>query len=81
MASQNPTLQTTENTVPANVVIQPISGLSLQPTVTSSANMTIGSLSEQESVLTTNASGKQCHKSYALNFLVCHALRFFKYLV
>ncbi|XP_035174020.1 zinc finger protein 236 isoform X4 [Oxyura jamaicensis] len=59
MASQNPTLQTTENTVPANVVIQPISGLSLQPTVTSSANMTIGSLSEQESVLTTNASGPQ----------------------
>ncbi|EOA95534.1 Zinc finger protein 236, partial [Anas platyrhynchos] len=59
MASQNPTLQTTENTVPANVVIQPISGLSLQPTVTSSANMTIGSLSEQESVLTTNASGTQ----------------------
>lgn len=61
MAPQNPSLQTTENAVPANVVIQPISGLSLQPTVTSSANMTIGSLSEQESVLTTSASGKWCH--------------------
>ncbi|XP_040519661.1 zinc finger protein 236 isoform X3 [Gallus gallus] len=59
MAPQNPSLQTTENAVPANVVIQPISGLSLQPTVTSSANMTIGSLSEQESVLTTSASGTQ----------------------
>uniref|UniRef100_A0A8C2T6B0 Zinc finger protein 236 n=1 Tax=Coturnix japonica TaxID=93934 RepID=A0A8C2T6B0_COTJA len=59
MAPQNPSLQTTENTVPANVVIQPISGLSLQPTVTSSASMTIGSLSEQESVLTTSASGTQ----------------------
>ncbi|KAM6088634.1 zinc finger protein 236 isoform 5-T5 [Chlamydotis macqueenii] len=59
MGPQNPSLQATENAVPANVVIQPISGLSLQPTVTSSANMTIGSLSEQESVLTTSASGAQ----------------------
>uniref|UniRef100_A0A8D0F3Z7 Zinc finger protein 236 n=1 Tax=Strix occidentalis caurina TaxID=311401 RepID=A0A8D0F3Z7_STROC len=59
MAPQNPSLQATENAVPANVVIQPISGLSLQPTVTSSANMTIGSLSDQESVLTTSASGAQ----------------------
>ncbi|XP_064006194.1 zinc finger protein 236 isoform X3 [Pogoniulus pusillus] len=59
MAPQNPPLQATENAVPANVVIQPISGLSLQPTVTSSANMTIGSLSEQDSVLTTSASGAQ----------------------
>uniref|UniRef100_A0A8B9Q4B7 Zinc finger protein 236 n=1 Tax=Apteryx owenii TaxID=8824 RepID=A0A8B9Q4B7_APTOW len=59
MASQNPSLQTTENAMPANVVIQPISGLSLQPTITSSANMTIGSLSEQEPVLTTNTSGAQ----------------------
>ncbi|OXB66150.1 hypothetical protein ASZ78_004009 [Callipepla squamata] len=59
MAPQNPSLQTTENAVPANVVIQPISGLSLQPTVTSSANMTMGSLSEQEPVLTTSASGTQ----------------------
>ncbi|KAF4792331.1 hypothetical protein TURU_122448 [Turdus rufiventris] len=56
MTPQNPSLQATENAVPANVVIQPISGLSLQPTVTSSANMTIGSLSEQESVLTTSAN-------------------------
>ncbi|NWR62701.1 ZN236 protein, partial [Bucorvus abyssinicus] len=59
MGPQNPSLQATENAVPANVVIQPISGLSLQPTVTSSTNMTIGSLSEQESVLTTSASGPQ----------------------
>ncbi|KAJ7405953.1 hypothetical protein BTVI_67104 [Pitangus sulphuratus] len=59
MAPQNPSLQATESAVPANVVIQPISGLSLQPTVTSSANMTIGSLSEQESVLTTSANGAQ----------------------
>ncbi|XP_061304916.1 zinc finger protein 236 isoform X9 [Pezoporus flaviventris] len=59
MAPQNSSLQAAENTVPANVVIQPLSGLSLQPTVTSSANMTIGSLSEQESVLTTSASGAQ----------------------
>uniref|UniRef100_A0A8B9F9R2 Zinc finger protein 236 n=1 Tax=Amazona collaria TaxID=241587 RepID=A0A8B9F9R2_9PSIT len=59
MTSQNSSLPATENAVPANVVIQPLSGLSLQPTVTSSANMTIGSLSEQESVLTTSASGTQ----------------------
>ncbi|XP_061220692.1 zinc finger protein 236 isoform X6 [Neopsephotus bourkii] len=59
MALQNSSLQAAENAVPANVVIQPLSGLSLQPTVTSSANMTIGSLSEQESVLTTSASGAQ----------------------
>ncbi|XP_064909064.1 zinc finger protein 236 isoform X1 [Columba livia] len=59
MAPQNPSLQAAENAVPANVVIQPISGLSLQPTVTSAANMTIGSLSEQESVLTTSAGGAQ----------------------
>uniref|UniRef100_A0A8C6IUT3 Uncharacterized protein n=1 Tax=Melopsittacus undulatus TaxID=13146 RepID=A0A8C6IUT3_MELUD len=59
MAPQNSSLQAAENAVPANVVIQPLSGLSLQPTVTSSANMTIGSLSEQESVLTTSASGTQ----------------------
>ncbi|KAJ7420696.1 hypothetical protein WISP_47369 [Willisornis vidua] len=56
MTPQNPSLQATENSVPANVVIQPISGLSLQPTVTSSANMTIGSLSEQESVLTNSTN-------------------------
>ncbi|KYO35393.1 zinc finger protein 236 isoform B [Alligator mississippiensis] len=59
MPAQNSSLQAPDNTVPANVVIQPISSLSLQPTVTSSANMTIGSLSEQESVLTTSSSGAQ----------------------
>lgn len=57
LAPQNSSLQTSDSTVPASVVIQPISGLSLQPTVTS-ANLTIGPLSEQDSVLTTNSSGK-----------------------
>nr|XP_032655136.1 zinc finger protein 236-like [Chelonoidis abingdonii] len=59
MAPQSNSLQTTDSTVPANVVIQPISGLSLQPTGTSSANMTIGPLSEQDSVLSTNSNGAQ----------------------
>uniref|UniRef100_UPI00403887D6 zinc finger protein 236 isoform X1 n=1 Tax=Callospermophilus lateralis TaxID=76772 RepID=UPI00403887D6 len=54
-APQNSSLQTPESTVPASVVIQPISGLSLQPTVTS-ANLTISPLSEQDSVLTTSSS-------------------------
>ncbi|XP_018869786.3 zinc finger protein 236 isoform X1 [Gorilla gorilla gorilla] len=58
LAPQNSSLQTSDSTVPASVVIQPISGLSLQPTVTS-ANLTIGPLSEQDSVLTTNSSGTQ----------------------
>ncbi|EDL75205.1 zinc finger protein 236 (predicted), partial [Rattus norvegicus] len=57
-ASQNSSLQTSDSTVPASVVIQPISGLSLQPTVTS-ANLTIGPLSEQDSVLTTSNTGTQ----------------------
>uniref|UniRef100_A0A8D0L151 Zinc finger protein 236 n=1 Tax=Sphenodon punctatus TaxID=8508 RepID=A0A8D0L151_SPHPU len=59
LTPQNNSLQTPDSTVPPNVVIQPISGLSLQPTVTSSANMTIGPLSEQESVLTTTTNGTQ----------------------
>nr|XP_026269921.1 zinc finger protein 236 isoform X2 [Urocitellus parryii] len=54
-APQNSSLQTPDSTVPASVVIQPISGLSLQPTVTS-ANLTISPLSEQDSVLTTSSS-------------------------
>ncbi|XP_039592540.1 zinc finger protein 236-like isoform X1 [Polypterus senegalus] len=53
-----PHLQAGDSTVPANVVIQPLTGLSLQPTVTS-ANMTIGSLTEQDSVLSTSNSGTQ----------------------
>nr|XP_026269920.1 zinc finger protein 236 isoform X1 [Urocitellus parryii] len=57
-APQNSSLQTPDSTVPASVVIQPISGLSLQPTVTS-ANLTISPLSEQDSVLTTSSSGTQ----------------------
>ncbi|KAF7245189.1 hypothetical protein EYD10_08660 [Varanus komodoensis] len=59
LASQNSTLQTADSSVPANVVIQPLSSLSLQPSVTSSANMTIGSMSEQETVLTTSSTGSQ----------------------
>lgn len=50
-------VQTPDSTVPASVVLQPISGLSLQPTVTA-ANLTIGPLSEQDCVLTTSNSGK-----------------------
>ncbi|XP_012504334.1 PREDICTED: zinc finger protein 236 [Propithecus coquereli] len=57
-APQNSALQTPDGTVPASVVIQPLSGLSLQPAVTS-ANLTIGPLSEQESVLATSSSGTQ----------------------
>lgn len=55
---QNTSLQTADSSVPANVVIQPLSSLSLQPTVTSSANMSIGPMSEQESVLTTSTPGR-----------------------
>ncbi|CAK7306383.1 Zinc finger protein 236 [Vulpes lagopus] len=58
LASQNSSLQTQDNTVPASVVIQPIPGLSLQPTVTS-ASLTIGPLSEQDPVMTTSSSGTQ----------------------
>ncbi|XP_057554904.1 zinc finger protein 236 isoform X2 [Hippopotamus amphibius kiboko] len=58
LAPQNSSLQTADSTVPASVLIQPISGLSLQPTVTS-ANLTIGPLSEQDSVLTTSSGGTQ----------------------
>ncbi|KAM9095903.1 zinc finger protein 236 isoform X3 [Sarcophilus harrisii] len=59
LAVQNNSLQTSDSTVPANVVIQPISSLSLQPTVTSSANMTIGPLTEQDSMLTSSSNGTQ----------------------
>uniref|UniRef100_H0XRU0 Zinc finger protein 236 n=1 Tax=Otolemur garnettii TaxID=30611 RepID=H0XRU0_OTOGA len=55
---QSSTLQTPDGTVPTSVVIQPLSGLSLQPAVTS-ANLTIGPLAEQESVLATSSSGTQ----------------------
>ncbi|ETE72079.1 Zinc finger protein, partial [Ophiophagus hannah] len=59
LASQNSSLQTAESTVSAaNVVIQPLSSLSLQPNVTSSANMTMGPMAEQESVLATTTSGQ-----------------------
>ncbi|XP_067838040.1 zinc finger protein 236-like isoform X2 [Heptranchias perlo] len=58
LAQQAGTLQTADNTVPANVVIQPITSLSMQPTVTSSNALTMGGLTEQETVL-TSSSGTQ----------------------
>ncbi|KAG8504363.1 Zinc finger protein 236, partial [Galemys pyrenaicus] len=56
VAPQNGALQAPDSSVPASVVIQPISGLSLQPTVTS-ANLTIGPLSEQDPALAPSGSG------------------------
>lgn len=56
-APHSSSLQAADSTVPASVVIQPISGLSLQPTVTS-ANLTISPMAEQDPVLTTSSSGK-----------------------
>ncbi|XP_032943674.1 zinc finger protein 236 [Rhinolophus ferrumequinum] len=58
LAPQSSSLQTSDSTGPASVVLQPISGLSLQPTA-ASANLTIGPLSEQDSVLTTSSGGTQ----------------------
>ncbi|XP_054439767.1 zinc finger protein 236 [Pteronotus mesoamericanus] len=56
-ASHGASLPAADSPVPASVVIQPLSGLSLQPTVTS-ANLTIGPVSE-DSVLTTSSGGTQ----------------------
>ncbi|XP_067888593.1 zinc finger protein 236-like isoform X3 [Heterodontus francisci] len=58
LAQQAGALQTADNTVPANVVIQPLTSLSMQPTVTSTTAMAMGGLTEQETVL-TNSSGAQ----------------------
>ncbi|XP_023376582.1 zinc finger protein 236 [Pteropus vampyrus] len=58
LAPQSSPLHTPDTAVPASVVIQPIAGLSLQPTATS-ANLTIGPLSEQDSVLAAGGSGTQ----------------------
>ncbi|KAK2499373.1 hypothetical protein MC885_001907 [Smutsia gigantea] len=58
LAPQNSSVQASDSTVPASVVIQPISGLSLQPTGTS-ANLTIGPLSEQDSTLSSSSNGTQ----------------------
>ncbi|XP_063779404.1 zinc finger protein 236 isoform X3 [Pseudophryne corroboree] len=52
-------LQTSENPVPANVVLQPIASLSLQPATTSSSNLSITPISEQESVLTSSSATGQ----------------------
>ncbi|ELV11835.1 Zinc finger protein 236 [Tupaia chinensis] len=56
LAPQSSSLQAPDSTVPAGVVLQPIPGLSLQPTVTS-ANLTVSPLSEQDPVLPTSGSG------------------------
>lgn len=57
LAPQSSPLHTPDTAVPASVVIQPITGLSLQPTATS-ANLTIGPLSEQDTVLAAGSSGE-----------------------
>lgn len=57
LAPQSSPLHTPDTAVPASVVIQPLTGLSLQPTATS-ANLTIGPLSEQDSVLAAGGSGE-----------------------
>ncbi|XP_018411031.1 PREDICTED: zinc finger protein 236 [Nanorana parkeri] len=54
------TLQTNDNAMSANVVLQPIASLSLQPGTTSSSNLTITPISEQESMLSSSsASGHE----------------------
>ncbi|KAM5158048.1 zinc finger protein 236 [Mantella aurantiaca] len=49
-------LQTSDNMMPANVVLQPIASLSLQPGTTSSSNLTITPINEQESVLSSSSA-------------------------
>ncbi|CAH2284599.1 zinc finger 236 isoform X1 [Pelobates cultripes] len=64
-------LPTSDSAVAANVVIQPIASLSLQPSATSSSNLTIGSISEQDSVLTSsNSSGQELSQVMASQGLV-----------
>ncbi|XP_038666192.1 zinc finger protein 236-like isoform X2 [Scyliorhinus canicula] len=58
LAQQAGALQATDNTVPANVVIQPLTSLPMQPTVTSPTAMAMANLTEQETVL-TSSSGSQ----------------------
>ncbi|KAG8571411.1 hypothetical protein GDO81_011634 [Engystomops pustulosus] len=55
----NSSLQANENAVPASVVLQPIASLSLQPTATSSSNLTITPITEQESVLSSSTTAGQ----------------------
>ncbi|KAG9479134.1 hypothetical protein GDO78_012677 [Eleutherodactylus coqui] len=52
-------LQTSENAVPTNVVLQPIASLSLQPATASSSNLTIAPITEQESVLSPSTANGQ----------------------
>ncbi|XP_053768453.1 zinc finger protein 236 isoform X3 [Desmodus rotundus] len=56
-APHGSSLQAGDSTGPASVVIQPIAGLSLQPTVTS-ASLTVSPMAE-DSVLTTSSGGTQ----------------------
>ncbi|CAJ0950513.1 unnamed protein product [Ranitomeya imitator] len=49
-------LQSGDNAVPANVVLQPIASLSLQPATTSSSSLTIAPITEQEAVLSTTSA-------------------------
>ena len=55
-APHGSSLQAGDSTGPASVVIQPIAGLSLQPTVTS-ASLTVSPMAE-DSVLTTSSGGE-----------------------
>ncbi|XP_041423708.1 zinc finger protein 236-like isoform X1 [Xenopus laevis] len=49
-------LQTSDNSMPANDVIQPIASLSLQPATSSPSSLTIRPMVEQESVLSPSSS-------------------------
>uniref|UniRef100_A0A4W3HPG4 Zinc finger protein 236 n=1 Tax=Callorhinchus milii TaxID=7868 RepID=A0A4W3HPG4_CALMI len=71
LTQQTGTLQSPDNTVPANVVIQPITSLSIQPAVAPSAVMAMESLTEQETVLTTSSSGEKCSSlSFSMVLLI-----------
>ncbi|KAM8966935.1 zinc finger protein 236 [Pelodytes ibericus] len=52
-------LQTGDSAVATNVVIQPLASLSLQPATTSSSNLTIRTITEQDSVLTSSSASGQ----------------------
>ncbi|XP_076991314.1 zinc finger protein 236 isoform X3 [Tamandua tetradactyla] len=58
LTPQNSSLQAPDGAVPASVVIQPISSLSLQPAATA-ASLTVSPLTEHDPVLTTSSSGAQ----------------------
>ncbi|OCT76558.1 zinc finger protein 236 isoform X2 [Xenopus laevis] len=71
IAQPTSSLQTSDNSVPPNVVIQPIASLSLQPATSSSSRLTIGPMAEQESVLSSsNTSGQDLSHVMASQGLV-----------